>query len=146
MKWTPADIQRVRDHVDPVLQNVRRCQAQQSADQADQCHPVTPESDRFRQAFYREGAVSVHVPVAFRVCPPRRENDLCRRIELRYQAVDRGSSGRWCHTSVSSGSRGTCGCASGNRCFISKTEIIGSTRMNKRNENVKKPSVPTKIA
>src|SRR5205807_7988773 len=65
------------------------------------------------------------------VRPMRRLHQVSRRIEFRHQSVD----GNLLHSALTS-------FASGSSVRISKIEIIGKMRMNRKNAAMKKPSVP----
>src|SRR5262249_20891485 len=90
-----------------------------------------------RQTLDRVRRVRIHEAVAFRVRAVRRLEDLLRRFEFRQQAVDRRLSS---HLSSS------WACVPRNRARTSAVAIIGSRRMNTRNDTKKRPIVPKKVA
>src|SRR5205085_1720852 len=94
------------------------------------------ESDGLAQLFDGEGRVSVHAAIAGGVRAARGLHDVGRRGELRHHSVNRMAFGRP-HSSSTS--------ACGRMVRISKIEITGRKRMNRKSSARNKPSVPTKV-
>ena len=84
---------------------------------------------------HRVGGVGVHLPVAGGVDGRRRTNDLGRGVELGQEPVER----RAAHAFSSLGA------APGTRVRISKIEIVGRKRMNRKKSVRKRPNVPMNI-
>src|SRR4029079_11090561 len=91
--------------------------------------------------------VGVHPPIAFLAHPGRRRDHLLGGVELGHQTVDRRPAAR----PLQRAHRGTSvysppAVPPGTMVRISKIEIIGRKRMNRKSSEKNSPSVPMKVA
>src|SRR5437016_4144331 len=96
-------------------------------------------AERFRQLLDGIGRVGVDFPVSGLVHPPRRLHHLRGAFELRHQAPD-GRGGRLGPHACSSRTS-----APGTMVRISKMEMTGMKRMNRKKSVKKRPRVPTYV-
>src|SRR5262249_31105563 len=110
---------------------------EQPPNQGQQGHVVSLEPQRLGQAFHGEGGVSLDPVVASLARLFRGVNEVVFGVELTHDAVN-------VRTVFVDHLRSSEGCATSSR--IPAMEIAGSTRTNRNNSMVKRPSVPTNVA
>src|SRR5271166_234314 len=133
-----ANIQRIGNDIDPVLQRKARKTAQQSAEQHDQWYTALVEADCLTGFLDGKRTVGVDLAVTGRIGCLGCLDQFRRGVELRYQSVN-GRCERWVtHFAFTS--------ASGSSVRISKIEMAGIMRMKISIAAVKKPRVPARTA
>src|SRR5271157_3142349 len=133
-----ANIQRIGNDVDPVLQRKARKATQQSAEQHDQRHTALVEADCLTGLLDWKWTVGIHLAVTGRIGCLGGLDQLGRGVELCYQSVDGRCKRLMTHFAFTS--------ASGSRVRISKIEMAGIMRMKISIAAVKKPRVPARTA
>src|SRR5882672_5568204 len=124
-----ADVERIGDDVDPVLEEEPAEATRQAAYQTNRRHHVAFQSERLRKTFDRKWRVSVQAAVTRFADFLHRMNELFGSAELPHHAVDVRAVQ---HYSFSS--------------RISAMEIAGSTRTNRKINMTNIPMVPMKVA
>ena len=82
MQRPPADIQRIVDDRDVVLQQVAEHRPGNAADQYDRRHPRLLEFQGFGQFFDGERRVGIHMAIARRTGLARRRNEIAGTVEF----------------------------------------------------------------
>src|SRR5258706_6382102 len=131
----PANIERVVDRGHPVLHGHAADASDDAADEHDERQPGVMEPDGLAQLFDGEGRVGVHLAIAGFVRLARRLHDVRGRGELGDDSVD-GVALRRSHSSTS---------ACGRMVRISKMEMTGRKRTNRKSSARNNPMVPTKV-
>ena len=124
-----ADVHRVLDDGRPVLQAPAADEAQQAAGERELGHVGLVQVQRVEHLFHRVGRVGVHGAVAGGVDSLRGLHDLLRRVELGQQAVELGLAHGFSSAPL----------AAGTSVRISKIEIVGRKRMNRKNSVRNRP-------
>src|SRR5258708_17854853 len=129
-----ANVQRIGDGGHPVLHQVAGESTDDAADKNDERNFVVMETNLFGEAFDGKWAVGVDFLVTGLMRLPRRVNQSLSRVKLRHGAVDGIALHSACTSALTS--------AWGRSVRISKMEIIGSTRTNKKMAARNMPMVP----
>src|SRR4051794_4080612 len=104
MHWPPADVHRIADHRDVVLQQISRKAADDPTDQHHQGNRILMEPDGIREAFHRKRAERIHLLVAGAMSLMSGVYKFLWRIELGHQSIARTKAGGFAHRCTSSAS------------------------------------------
>src|SRR5947209_1676430 len=133
-----ADIQRIGNHIAPILEAESAKTSAEPADQRKQRHSVVSQAHRFGKAFHWERRVRVYPPISGVTGFLRSAQKLTLALKFPNHAINMGAmlvNHSWPSSDV---------CATSSR--ISAMEMAGSTRTNRNSNIVNKPSVPANVA
>src|SRR6185369_14323917 len=136
-----AHIDRIIDHLDPVLHEKAGQPANHTADKNDQRQTRVREANRLRKFFNRKRRVAINPAVSRVVNFARRVDQIVRVLKLRQHAIKRRRMTSMMQQRRIRGHYSSTS-ASGRMVRISKIEIIGRNLMNRNSSVKKKPSVP----